>query len=57
MKFDLPIGNTPLQALLPNLFVKLEYTNMTGSVKDRAALEIILDAQKRGLLHPSSTMP
>lgn len=56
MKFDLPIGNTPLQALLPNLFVKIEYTNMTGSVKDRAALEIILDAQKRGLLHPGSTI-
>ena len=56
MKFDLPIGNTPLQALLPNLFVKIEYTNMTGSVKDRAASEIVLDAQKRGLLHPGSTI-
>ena len=56
MKFDLPIGNTPLQALLPNLFAKIEYTNMTGSVKDRAALEIILVAQTRGLLHPGSTI-
>lgn len=56
MNFDLPIGNTPLLALLPNLSVKIEYTNMTGSVKDRAALEMILDAQQRNILQPGSTI-
>lgn len=56
MNFDFSIGNTPLQALLPNLSVKIEYTNMTGSVKDRAALAMIFDAQQRGVLQPSGTI-
>ena len=56
MNFDFPIGNTPLLGVLPNLSVKIEYTNMTGSVKDRAALEMILDAQQRNILHPGSTI-
>ncbi len=56
MNFDIPIGNTPLLGLLPNLSVKIEYTNMTGSVKDRAALEMILDAQQRNILQPGSTI-
>ena len=56
MNYDFPIGNTPLLALLPNLSVKIEYTNMTGSVKDRAALEMIFDAQNRNLLQPGSTV-
>ena len=56
MQFDLPIGNTPLMRLLPNLSVKIEYTNMTGSVKDRAALEMILAAEKQQLLHPGSAV-
>ena len=56
MQFDLPIGSTPLVRLLPNLSVKIEYTNMTGSVKDRAALEMILAAEKLQLLHPGSTV-
>ena len=56
MQFDMPIGNTPLMRLLPNLSVKIEYTNMTGSVKDRAALEMILTAEKQQLLHPGSAV-
>lgn len=56
MNFDFPIGSTPLLVLLPNLSVKIEYTNMTGSVKDRAALAMILDAQQRGLLQPGGTI-
>ena len=56
MQFDMPIGNTPLMRLLPNLSVKIEYTNMTGSVKDRAALEMILAAEKQQLLHPGSAV-
>jgi cysteine synthase len=51
------IGNTPLirlhgpsQATGCNILGKAEFLNPGGSVKDRAALYIILDAEKRGLL-------
>lgn len=56
MNFEERIGNTPLIGLLPNLSVKIEYNNMTGSVKDRAALEMILDGEKSGSLRPGSTI-
>jgi cysteine synthase B len=53
------IGNTPLvdiSALSPNpsarLFVKLEGQNPGGSVKDRVALSLIEDAERRGVLVP-----
>ena len=55
------IGNTPLvrlervtQHLAPGVEVwaKLEQFNPGGSVKDRAALSMILDAEQRGLLKP-----
>ena len=53
------IGNTPLIALKgPSLETgctilgKAEFVNPGGSVKDRAALGIIEDAEKRGLLKP-----
>ena len=53
------IGNTPLlkpERLAPNsnLLLKLEYLNPAGSVKDRAALAMVLDAEERGLLTPGS---
>jgi cysteine synthase A len=55
------IGNTPVlelrRLLAPNsaaLFAKLEFLNPGGSVKDRAALGMILDAERRGLLHEDS---
>ena len=55
------IGNTPVLELrrLPApgsgaLFAKLEFLNPGGSVKDRAALGMILDAERRGLLHKNS---
>ena len=53
------IGNTPLlkpERLAPNsnLLLKLEYLNPAGSVKDRAALAMVLDAEQRGLLTPGS---
>ncbi len=55
------IGQTPVLELrrlpTPNsaaLFVKLEFLNPGGSVKDRAALGMILDAERRGLLHKDS---
>src|SRR5438309_9615975 len=54
------IGNTPLIELkrvargLPNrVFVKCEHLNPGGSVKDRTARAIILDAVARGLLVPN----
>src|SRR5438270_5029915 len=52
------IGNTPLVNLdrltahLPGVHIvgKAEWANPGGSVKDRAAASIVLDAEKRGLL-------
>lgn len=56
MRFEDLIGSTPLYQVEHNLFLKLEYTNLTGSVKDRAALEMILDGERRGILESGSTI-
>lgn len=55
------IGNTPLLQLrrivptgVAEIHAKLEFLNPGGSVKDRAALGMILDAERRGILHRSS---
>jgi cystathionine beta-synthase len=53
------IGNTPLVRLphtAHNLYAKLEYLNPGGSVKDRSALFLIMQAEQRGLLKPGSTI-
>ncbi|MCD9007853.1 cysteine synthase A [Luteimonas sp. XNQY3] len=56
------IGNTPVVRLHriapPNveLYAKVESFNPGGSVKDRLALAIILDAEQRGLLKPGDTV-
>jgi len=57
------VGHTPMLRLgrvVPpesaSVFAKLEFLNPGGSVKDRAALGMILDAEKRGLLRPGSTI-
>ena len=57
------IGQTPLlhlSRLVPknfaDVYAKLEWFNPGGSVKDRAALGMILDAEERGLLKPGSTI-
>lgn len=56
------VGNTPtvkINRLAPagvNLFVKVEAFNPLGSVKDRLALGIIEDAEKRGALKPGQTV-
>ena len=56
------IGRTPvvkLQRLAPahaELYVKVEAFNPAGSVKDRLALAIVLDAEARGLLKPGDTV-
>ena len=56
------IGNTPvikIQKLAPEgveMYVKVEAFNPMSSVKDRLALGIILDAEKKGLLKPGQTV-
>lgn len=57
------IGNTPLIRLskvaagLPvPVFIKCEHLNPGGSIKDRTARAIVLDAEERGLLTPGATM-
>src|SRR5476651_2520976 len=57
------IGNTPIVKLKkiapPNcadIYVKLEYYNPSGSYKDRMALAIIENAEKRGDLKPGMTV-
>lgn len=59
------IGHTPLlelcnyekkHGLEAHLVAKLEYLNPAGSVKDRAALYMILDAEESGRLKPGATI-
>jgi cysteine synthase A len=57
------IGNTPLirlrrasEATGCEILGKAEFLNPGGSVKDRAALFIVRDAEERGLLHPGGVI-
>src|SRR5689334_4787207 len=57
------IGQTPLLHLsrfapppLAGVYAKIEWLNPGGSVKDRAALGMILDAEEKGLLKPGATI-
>ena len=59
------VGNTPLlqlnaysakENLQTNIVAKLEYFNPAGSVKDRIALAMIQDAEKRGIIKPGATI-
>lgn len=60
------IGNTPILKLNrytkasgvenANILAKLEYLNPAGSVKDRVALAMIQDAEKKGLLKEGATI-
>jgi len=57
------IGQTPMLRLRrvarpewAAVYSKLEFLNPGGSVKDRAALGMILDAERRGILKPGSTI-
>ncbi|HAE43804.1 MAG TPA: cysteine synthase A [Clostridiales bacterium] len=51
------IGQTPLFRLNDsNIFIKLEKFNLGGSIKDRAALGMIEDAEKKGLLKDGSVI-
>ena len=62
---DQLIGNTPLfklsgfkkkYDLAADIYAKVEYFNATGSVKDRIARQMILDAEQSGALKPGSTI-
>jgi len=57
------IGHTPLvrlnritKDLEPRIYVKAEFMNPGGSVKDRIGMTMINDAEKRGLLKPGGTI-
>ena len=57
------IGNTPLIKLNGpsketscNIFGKAEYLNPGGSIKDRAALAIINDSEKKNILQKNGTI-
>lgn len=60
------VGNTPLlkisryceavEATDANVLAKLEYLNPAGSAKDRVGLEMIEDAERKGLLKPGATI-
>ena len=59
------VGNTPLVALQKysknrqlnaEIIAKVEFFNPGGSVKDRVALNMIVEAEKNGLIKPGSTI-
>lgn len=59
------IGHTPLMklaaycaetGLTTPIVAKLEYFNPAGSVKDRVAYNMVLDAERRGILKPGATI-
>lgn len=57
------VGDTPgvvLQRIVPancaEIIVKLEYMNPSGSVKDRAAYNLLAEAERQGVLKPGATI-
>src|SRR5579885_2138869 len=57
------VGHTPLvrlnrinQDLKPQIYVKAEFTNPGGSVKDRIGISMIDEAERKGLLKPGGTI-
>lgn len=62
-RIDSAIGGTPVVRLtrvsepgMAEVWVKIEGMNPGGSIKDRTALGMILDAEHRGVLHPGQTI-
>ena len=62
-RVDSAIGDTPMVRLarvadpgMAEVWVKLEGLNPGGSIKDRTALGMILDAEARGVLRPGQTI-
>lgn len=50
------IGDTPILKLDNNFYAKLEYFNPSGSIKDRAAYNMIMDYKKKGLISSGWTI-
>ncbi len=59
------VGNTPLfepvnyekkNSIDANILIKLEWFNASGSIKARAALNMIKEAEKEGKIHPGDTI-
>src|SRR5262249_18632598 len=57
------VGHTPIVKLqkvarhvAADIYVKCEYMNPAGSMKDRVAMNIVADAERRGLLRPGGTI-
>lgn len=62
-RIDRAIGDTPVVQLtrvsepgMSEIWVKLEGMNPGGSIKDRTALGMVLDAEHRGVLHSGQTI-
>ena len=62
-RIDAAIGNTPMVRLtrvvepgMAEVWVKIEGMNPGGSIKDRTALGMIVDAERSGVLHPGQTI-
>jgi cysteine synthase len=62
-RVDTAIGTTPVVRLervvepnMADVWVKLEGMNPGGSIKDRTALGMILDAEERGVITPGATI-
>ena len=62
-RVDAAIGRTPVVRLcrvvepgMAEVWVKMEGSNPGGSIKDRTALGMILDAERRGALKPGGTI-
>src|SRR5690349_16228254 len=51
-----PTPVVPLRADRLDLYAKLEFCNVNGSAKDRAALWILQQAVTRGDIHPGTTV-
>jgi cysteine synthase A len=63
LRVDAAIGHTPIVTLkrivdsdMAEVWVKLEGLNPGGSIKDRTALGMILDAESRGIIRPGGTI-
>lgn len=56
MNFSKNVGNTPLIKISERIYAKFEGYNPSGSLKDRMAVYIIDDAEKRGLIKRGDTL-
>src|SRR5580658_348294 len=63
LRIDDHIGRTPVVRLervvqpgMAEVWVKLEGSNPGGSIKDRTALGMVTDAERRGILKPGATI-